>query len=163
MSIDDLRFAARCAEVSARLNLSGSLTDVRLTCALLLFGLTSQLRIRSLAPIIHDPQLTRAHQAVTQAGALSTSHDRDSSLGARSLGSSAQLRVRCLRGTGGALGHYRRSLIDALVAQPMQSVEGIAVAHGRSVAKPGRLNARSANRQNYRDLFAFRRTRVPLL
>ncbi len=119
--------------------------------ALLALGFVSQLSVRSFAPIIHDLKLTGAHQPITQAPVFGTGHVQDGMLGAHALGGGAQLGARCLCRAGSALAHDRGPLIDALVAQPMQSIEGVAVTHRASVAKPELANRRWPNAENYSD------------
>jgi hypothetical protein len=145
VGIDQLRLAARDAQSATRHGLRDDLGVQRFSGAELSLELRSQLCLRTLSPVAHLRELARTQPAVLEPSLLGVRNLRNALFGIVS----RDLRARFRRASAGrprrTLTDLGGSLVDALLAQPVERLERIAVSHSRSVAKPGVVRFRSAN------------------
>ena len=145
VGVDQPRFTARDTESAARHGLGNDLGVQRFSGAELTLELHAQLQLGALSPVAHLRELARAQPAPFEPSLLGVRNLCDALLGFVP----RDLRERFGRASAGRpshpLTHLGGSLVDALLAQPLECLERITVPHPRSVAKPRAAQVCSAN------------------
>jgi hypothetical protein len=149
VGIDQLRLAARDTQSATRDSLRDDLGVQRFTGAELSLELRSQLCLRPLSPVAHLRELARTQPAVREPSLLGVRNFRNALLSVVSRHLRAYFRRAGARRPRRTLTDLGRSLVDALLAQPVERLERIAVSHPRSVAKPRAAQFRSTNHRQY--------------
>jgi hypothetical protein len=138
MRVDQLRIATRSTEIVARSQFGRHVHGEGFARPELVLGLCVHFELGTLPPIAHLRELANAHGALAQAHLLVLVDFGDSLLGALPRRFRARFQIASTSRTGSALAHFQRFAIDALMAQPLQSQEGITLPHAASLAKRSR-------------------------
>ena len=135
MRVDDLGLVAGRSERAARGGLVGCLAQAGVARSLLLFGLGLHHRFGALVPVSRGLQIGGAQLALAEPHLLRAGHVDHGLLGGvpRALG--PRFFRACTSGTRRAFADDGSLLVDALVAQPVQGIERVAVTHDRESSK----------------------------
>jgi hypothetical protein len=144
--IDELGFAAGDTQHTTRHRFSGDFGAQGLARTRLALRLRTELGVRAHAPFSDSRQIARTHGSVVEASLLRARQFVDVLFGTLTGGTRTRFVGARERSALSALGHHQSLAVDTLPAQPLERLEGIAMPHPRSVAKPSALERRSITR-----------------
>jgi hypothetical protein len=145
MGVDQLGLTARDSERASRDGLSCDFGVERFARSELAFGLGPQLGVSTPAPVSHLHQITGAERALFEPRLLCVRKLRDALLSAVSREFGPCFICASTQSARGALTDLGGLPIHALMAEPLQRFERIAVTHPGSVAKPSAFERASTS------------------